>query len=111
MNDRHVETANPWEKYILVRFWGGKVNTWRSLITDEMEKWGESWGDVIACTLSEDELNEEFDDGLGCTEGKPFTLWTKRRVYFPRAYDGAEYCTSAPRDPCNEATEHVGGCF
>ena len=104
-----MKDTNPWEKHILVRFWGGKVNTWRNLITDEMKERGESWEDVVACTLTDEELDAEFDDGLGLIEGKSFTLWTKKRVYFPWAYDGSEYCGSAPRDPCDEATRHVGG--
>ena len=84
------------------------MNTWRNLITEEMKKFGESWGDEVACTLTDEELDEEFD-ALGFIERRPFNLWTKKRVYFSLDYDCAEYCASVPRDPCNEATKHVGG--
>lgn len=37
-----------------------------------------------------------------------FTAWTKNRVYFPVTHDGREWVDSVPRNPCNEATKHVG---
>ncbi len=83
--------------------------TWRELILSEMEDRGETWADVVHCTLYDEILDVEFDDGFGATEGKPFTLWTTNRVYFPRCYDGAEGVASVPRNPCNEVTEHIGG--
>lgn len=74
-----------------------------------MESHNETFADVVLCTLSGSELDVEFDDGYGSAEGKPFTLWTANRVYFPSVYDGAEDCESVPRNPCNEAVGHVGG--
>ncbi len=68
---------------------------------------GEGWGDVVSCTLSEDELDVRFDDGYGCAEGKPFTLWTTNRVYFPTEYDGLEDVASVSRDPDGRPTDHV----
>lgn len=69
---------------------------------------GETRKDIISYTLTEEELDIPFDDGYGGTEGKPFTLWTKNRVYFPVQYDGAEWVDSVPRNPCDEATKHLG---
>ena len=46
--------------------------------------------------------------GYGDPEGCSFTVWTKDRVYFPAWYDSSEWITSVPRDPCDEATAHVG---
>lgn len=83
--------------------------SWRELIGHEMERCGESWGEVEACTITDVELDRRFDSGFGGTEGSPFTLWTKRRVYFPVVYDGAEWVASVPRNPTLEHTEHVGG--
>lgn len=83
--------------------------TWRKSITHQMTAWDEDWSDVEACTLSEEELDTVFDCGYGCIEGKPFTVWTKNRVYFPEGYDGAEQATSVARHPDNEPTSHVGG--
>lgn len=69
----------------------------------------ESWDDAVGCTLSDSELDVCFSSGYGSTQGKPFTLWTVDRVYYPAVYDGAEWCDSVPRNPCNEAKYHSGG--
>lgn len=69
----------------------------------------DSWDNVVKCTLSNEELELPFDSGYGCINGKPFTLWTQTRVYFPVVYDGSEWVASVPRNPCDEACEHVGG--
>jgi hypothetical protein len=84
------------------------LTTWRKEITTAMGSVDE-WENVEARTLSDEELDKEFDSGYGCSEGKAFTLWTKTRVYFPGVYDGSEWADSAPRHPCDEATSHVGG--
>ena len=101
------------------------MTTWRKLIREAMrasrdhgtaDRDGNSMrqdrpadpGPIIACTLTEAELDEPFDGGLGCAMGKPFTAWTLARVYFPTEYDGAEGVGSAPRNPCNEWTKHQG---
>lgn len=85
------------------------MTTWTELLTKTLKHYNETLSDVIACTLSETEMNEEFDDGFGLYEGKPFTAWTTNRVYFPEGYDGAEDVASVPRNPCDESTNHVGG--
>lgn len=86
-----------------------RLATWRNMISDEMVEHGDEWREVVACTLTENELDAKFDRGYGGSEGKPFTLWTSTRVYFPVVYDGAEWVGSAPRHPCDEATNHQGG--
>lgn len=83
--------------------------TWSKEIARALEAHGESWSDVITCTLTPEEREVVFDDGYGSIEGKPFTAWTKDWVYFPVCYDGAEWVGSAPRNPCDIATEHQGG--
>lgn len=83
--------------------------TWRKLITKTMVCVGESWGDVVDSTLTDAQLDKDFDDGYGGSCGHPFTLWTVHRVYFPVVYDGAEWVGSVPRNPCDEKTRHVGG--
>lgn len=64
---------------------------------------------IIACTLTDEEMDVEFDGGYGGSEGKPFTAWSENYVYFPVVYDGSEWVGSAPRNPCDEATGHHGG--
>lgn len=83
--------------------------TWRELITDEMLYRRESWADVVQCTLSDAELDVAFDSGYCDPRGKPFTLWTKNRVYYPfHRDDGSEWCDSVARNPCDEAKAHSG---
>ena len=81
---------------------------WKSLIQEKCESNGETI-DQIVCTLSESEMLREFNDGYGGSEGMPFTAWSENYVYFPVVYDGAEWCGSAPRHPCDKATNHQGG--
>lgn len=78
---------------------------------DEIEKSVKEKDDkLVSCTLTEDEAVEEFDDGFGGHEGKPFTAWGEKYVYFPVVYDGAEWVGFAPRFPEDgETTEHQGG--
>lgn len=82
---------------------------WRTLITEAMQECKENWPDVVACTLTDQELDKPFSDDYGGTEGKSFTLWTVHRVYFPVVYDGAEWCASVSRNPDRTPTCHVGG--
>jgi hypothetical protein len=83
--------------------------SWYKLISEELEEQSETWDSVVAHTFKGDEMARLFDDGYGGSEGVPFTLWTVSRVYFPVVYDGAEWVKSVPRNPCAEATAHVGG--
>jgi hypothetical protein len=83
--------------------------TWREMITDKMDRNGDTWSDIVSITLSNDELDVEFDSGCGGINGSRFTAWTNNYVYFPISYDGAERCGSAPRNPNGVALEHQGG--
>ena len=85
------------------------MSNWKALITFEMEMEDESWDNVVSCTLTEEELCESFNENYGCSEGKPFTVWTKTRVYFPAVYDGREWVESVSRNPDGNPTQHVGG--
>jgi hypothetical protein len=100
------------------------LQSWRQMIEKEMAAKGETWDDVVSYVvglgwsereLGSDEfspklsLDAEFDTDFGGVNGCSFTLWTKNRVYFPTSYDGAEDVASAPRNPCEEAMDHVGG--
>lgn len=83
------------------------LTTWRRLLGAEvLEHPGET---IIACTLDDAALDKEFDSSFGWSQGEPFTAWSQNRVYFPLVYDGAEWVGSAPRNPCDEATPHLGG--
>ena len=81
---------------------------WKSLISEAMNEYDDSWDSVVSCTLTEEELCKSFDENYGECEGKPFTLWTEKRVYFPTTYDGMEWVASVSRDPDGNSTKHVG---
>lgn len=85
------------------------MTNWKKLIQDEMERQGETFEDLVECTLNDEELVVEFDNGYGGEEGKPFTLWTTNRVYFPVVYDGSEWVGSVSRNPDGKPTYHLGG--
>lgn len=85
--------------------------TWRKLITKEMDRHGDTWGSIVDLVIeggSVECFDDKFDDGLGLEEGKPFTVWTTDRVYFPVWYDGSEWVWSASREPDGVAMTHVG---
>ena len=85
------------------------MTNWKKLIQDEMERQGETFEDLVECTLNDEELVVEFYNGYGGEEGKPFTLWTNNRVYFPVVYDGSEWVGSVSRNPDGKPTYHLGG--
>lgn len=85
------------------------MNTsWFKLLKDKMTENGDDFTNRH-CTLSEAELKEEFYGGYGGTNGKPFTAWGEKWVYFPICYDGSEWVGCAPRNPCDIAMDHQGG--
>lgn len=85
------------------------MNSWKTLLEEEMEIRGDTMLDVVSTTLTEADMEEEFDDGYGIICGKPFTVWTATTVYFPLCYDGAERVGSASRNPDGKPTPHQGG--
>lgn len=86
------------------------MTTWAKELKSACDKTGDDYVKVLQeCTLTFEELSEEFDDGYGSSCGKPFTAWGEKYVYFPVVYDGAEWVGYAPRNPCDIATNHQGG--
>jgi hypothetical protein len=85
------------------------MTNWKELIEYDMDFYDDSFENVESCTLSKEELLVNFDPEHGSTEGKPFTLWTKTRVYFPLCFDGGEWVGSVSRTPDGIPTPHMGG--
>ena len=81
------------------------------MMNSALEENGESWSDVEANTMTDDEMAKNFDSGYGATEGCPFTVWTKNTVYFPLCYDGSEWVGSVSRNPDGRPTNHQGVCW
>lgn len=84
------------------------LTTWHKLLKEAFEESGDDFSKMVT-TLTDEQLNKEFDNGWGTSEGDPFTAWGDRYVYFPVVYDGAEWVGRAPRNPCNEQCTHAGG--
>ncbi len=82
--------------------------SWSMMLEAEMHEAGDS-GPIIYCTLTDEKMERVFNTGFGGNEGEQFTAWSDARVYFPVNYDGAEWVGSAPRNPCDESTQHIGG--
>jgi hypothetical protein len=74
--------------------------SWRSEITEALQWHGETWDDVESCTLNDAELDREFE-----YTREPFTLWSKRRVYFAACAEGLDWIESVPRHPCGESVK------
>lgn len=86
------------------------TRSWRELISDAMDEHGDTWDDVVSSTLSDSDLDAGFDPNHGTfAQGRSFTLWTAKRVYFPAGYDGSEWAESVSREPDGKPTKHVGG--
>ena len=81
---------------------------WKQMLQEEFEKNKEDFSKMVT-TLTEEEMNREFDSGYGGTEGAYFTAWGDKYVYFPICYDGAEWVGTAPRNPCDKKMAHQGG--
>ncbi len=84
------------------------MGTWNIMLKEAFESNKEDYSKMIT-TLSGKELTRDFNCGFGSSNGDSFTAWGEKYVYFPVVYDGAEWVGSAPRNPCNETTPHMGG--
>ena len=75
------------------------MNCWEKMLTSALEHNGESWDDVLHCTISEVERARMFDPGFGSADGASFTLWTKDWVYSDHEYDGSQWVDEVRRNP------------
>lgn len=73
--------------------------TWRRDIENHLREYGETIDDIVFCTLTDEEMDQDFDTGYGSENGKGFRAWTKTRVLFPVCYDGCEWVESILRNP------------
>lgn len=92
------------------------ITTLRKMIQEALALAGEEWDDIVYIYVKlwgdlnmDMQLDRTIDGGWGGAEAAPFTAWTEKNVYFPVVYDGCEWVTCVPRNPCDQATKHVGG--
>lgn len=84
-----------------------RYTTWRQELTTTFAEHGETFADVEAITLSEAELDKEFTRSYMGPVGAPFTVWTKKRVYFPFFMYGNAEVESVSRHPDGKPTDHI----
>lgn len=88
---------------------GGGDVSWRELIEEALGETGETWADIVATTLSEQELDDRFYNSYSECGGVPFFAWSKAYVYFSHEYDGFLEVKWVPRHPGGRmALEHIG---
>ena len=85
------------------------MSTWKELLEDAMQERGETLADLESNTLTDADMVKDFDSEHYGIEGKPFTAWTAKTVYFPVCFDGAEWVGSVSRHPDGKPTAHQGG--
>lgn len=78
-----------------------KTETFRTCISRAMKEHEDSWECATDCTLSAAELDSSFDDNV---ERTGFTVWTRRRVYFPICFNYSYVVESVSRLPDGVAT-------
>ena len=86
-----------------------ELTTWRLEFLELFEVTGDTFASLVAITLTDSELDVEFDSGFGGSKGKPFTAWSEKYVYFPAVYDGSEWIACVSRNPDGQPTSHIGG--
>jgi hypothetical protein len=85
------------------------MGNWKTMLGEALKENDESWEDVEANTMTEEDMAKNFYTGYGGTEGCAFTVWTNNTVYFPICYDGSEWVGSVSRNPDGKPTGHQGG--
>jgi hypothetical protein len=86
------------------------MTTWRKALEEALANRGESFDDVEANTMTEEEMDKEFDPDYTSPEiTAPFTVWTKNSVYFPTSSDGYDVWISVvSRNPDGKPTKWYG---
>lgn len=83
------------------------MTTWKELLDNALHQCDSI--ESLELSPSDIDLDREFSDGLGGSEGVPFLAWSKNWVYFTHVYDGAECIYSVPRNVLpNGPRVHVG---
>ncbi len=76
-----------------------EARSWRYRINTAFAEHADSWSFVEECTLSDDELNVPFfavSEYPDQPNGKPFVIWTRRRIYFSTDVDSVASVSRIP---------------
>jgi hypothetical protein len=85
------------------------MTNWRTFLIKELKDNNETFDDIESNTMTSHDMDKMFYSGYGSANGCQFTVWTKKRVYFPVVYDGSEWIGSVSRHPDGNPTKHQGG--
>ena len=85
-----------------------EMMSWKEAIEIEMEVHADSWENGESVVVRDGgDIETRFDSSEGKTEGKPFCVWTRDRVYFPLTYNGMEAVGSVSRNPDQRPVVHL----
>jgi hypothetical protein len=75
--------------------------TFRDAILNHLEQFGETDSDIIASSLTEEQLSmtPQAFHGESTLDERACLVWTRTRVIFVRASEGFEQIDSVPRNP------------
>lgn len=85
-----------------------ELTTWRTLLELALSRTGDKFKD-LTISLSDEELDREFDSSFGAQEGQDFTAYSKDWVYFNYEYDGSDFIINVPRNPERDKTFYING--
>lgn len=89
------------------------MKNWKTMIDSAMNENGESWEDVVANTMTDEEMDKamdkDFASGYFLIQGCTFTVWTNKSVYFPACDGIVEWVERISRNPDGKPTKHIGG--
>jgi len=74
------------------------VTTWRKELEEHFKRTGDSL-DNMTITISDEELDLEFNNGFGRPEGAHFMAWSDHYIYFNYEYDGSDFIICRERHP------------
>jgi hypothetical protein len=73
--------------------------SWRYRLNTAFAEHADSWSFVEESTISPDELDVPFQansDPLDQPNGRPFAIWTRRRIYFSTDWDTVASVSRSP---------------
>lgn len=85
------------------------MENWKTMLEDALKANRESWSDIESNTMSEADMDKQFNSDFGGVGGCAFTVWTTASVYFPVIYDGATWVGRVSRHPDGKPTTAQGG--
>lgn len=84
-----------------------ETTSWRKLLAEEAAMMNDP---ITVCTISDAELDREFEHSHSGPFGTSFVAWSKLRVYYSGEYDGLDIVESNYRGPEEYLQEASARC-